>query len=209
MPQNSKKCRSCKNIKTLDAFGKMSRNKSKIEAICKICKAMKAKNYHRTKKGLITNIYIHQCKLSAKRGYSLPDYTSNELREVLLSNPSFHKLFKKWEDNLYNKQLAPSMDRINDYKPYTMDNIQLMTWKENREKASNDRKNGKNNKVNKAVLKLDINLNIIEEYHSASEAGRKNKIDRSWLSTCCRNTNYKAGGFFWRYKKENKCHKIR
>ena len=42
--------------------------------------------------------------------------------------------------------LAPSIDRKDDYKPYTFDNIQLTTWQQNKAKGHEDCKNGINNK---------------------------------------------------------------
>ena len=48
------------------------------------------------------------------------------------------------------KQLCT--DRIDDYKSYTLDNIQLITFRENVLKAHEDQITGKNRKLNKAAI---------------------------------------------------------
>lgn len=47
-------------------------------------------------------------------------------------------LYNNWKNNNYNKDLTPSVDRINPYKPYLKDNIQIMTWAENNKKSHFD-----------------------------------------------------------------------
>jgi hypothetical protein len=47
---------------------------------------------------------------------------------------NFYELYNNWIDSGYKKSDKPSVDRIDDYKGYSFDNIQLMTWKENNKK---------------------------------------------------------------------------
>ena len=71
------------------------------------------------------------------------------------------------------------------------------------------RKKGIDNRVNLAVYKLDKNTEeILEEYHSISEAGRKNNLEKANISKICNNyktkkykTKYQTcGGFKWKFK---------
>ena len=62
------------------------------------------------------------------------------------------------------------------YDEFPVENIQLTTWGDNKELEYTRRKNGKNNKVNKAVLKYSKQGVFIEEYYSLAEAGRDNKL---------------------------------
>ena len=72
-----------------------------------------------------------------------------------------------------------------------------------------ERKKGIDNRVNLAVYKLDKNTEeIIEEYHSISEAARKNNLEKANISKICNNyktkkykTKYQTcGGFKWKFK---------
>ena len=76
-------------------------------------------------------------------------------------------------------------------------------------RKSEERKKGIDNRVNLAVYKLDKNTEeILEEYHSISEAGRKNNLEKANISKICNNyktkkykTKYQTcGGFKWKFK---------
>lgn len=55
--------------------------------------------------------------------------------------------------------------------------------------------------LQKAVEMLDPNTNdVIQEFASISEAGRKMKINHSNIGTVCKGIRPKAGGYKWRYK---------
>jgi len=155
--------------------------------------------WKRTKKSLVTAMYFGQRTRSTLRGHHQPTYTKEELRDWLFSQKLFHILYDNWKRLDYQKNYIPSVDRINDYIGYTMDNIQLMTWKENRAKHDKDRKEGINNKMNKAVRKYTKDGYFIEEYYSISEAGRANGINISNIARCCKYKRESAGGFVWRY----------
>lgn len=56
----------------------------------------------------------------------------------------------------------------------------------------------------KAVIQLDLENNIIQEFVSVGEATHITKITSSAIAACCRKEKYrhKAGGYKWRYKHE-------
>lgn len=43
----------------------------------------------------------------------------------------FKKLFDDYVNSNFEKMLNPSIDRIDDFKSYVFDNMQLITWEEN------------------------------------------------------------------------------
>lgn len=61
-----------------------------------------------------------------------------------------------------------------------------------------------NSTRNKAVLKLDKQGNIIQEYKSLSDAGKDNNIYPDHIIKVCKNKPHHitAGGFKWKYKNE-------
>ena len=88
--------------------------------------------------------------------------------------------------------LRPSVDRINPLKPYTKDNIQLMTWGENKKKAYNIdsiiRKDHKDNKdlyegnLDMALRKISMARAICEKHFmDAKSKGIKIEYSQDWL----------------------------
>jgi hypothetical protein len=200
---DKKKCSRCGDVKLLKDFSFNKATKSGFMCSCKECDKLKAKIYRKTKKGLVYSIYSNQTLHSKQKGKSKPSYSLNELRTWLFSQELFHKLYDNWVESGYDRMLIPSIDRKNDYKSYSFDNIQLMTWKENMEKGSFDRINGINNKLSKAVIQYDLEGNFIKEYYSIMQASRDNKISDSNISSVCSGKRFKtAGGFIWKYKNE-------
>ena len=155
--------------------------------------------YRRTKKGLIKTLYRDQGYSSKMRGFGPPNYTIAEFTVWIIGQELFHKLHSAWEASGYKKEFRPSVDRKNDYIGYSFQNIQLMTWEDNRRKGNADRKNGINNKWNKGVCKYSLVGDFICSYYSAAEAGRQNNIRDTNISTCCRGGRAAAGGFKWQY----------
>jgi len=195
-----KQCARCKEWKELSEFNKEKRMNDELTLRCRMCINIVRKSYERTISGVIKVIYHDQKRRSCLMGYSLPTYNRLELQDWCFSQSLFYELYNRWVKSGYQKDLKPSIDRIDDYKSYSFNNIQLMTWRENREKGYRDRKNGVNNKTNKAVLQFDLEGNFIKEYHSLSQAARENKISRSSIiGNCCGKYNF-AKGFIWKYK---------
>jgi len=121
----------------------------------------------------------------------------------MLSNSEFHLLHKDWVDSDYEKWLVPSIDRKDDYKSYSLDNIQITTFFENNSRAHYDRRNGINNKASKAVLQYDFCGNFIKEYFSTCNAFRETGIKQSSISKACLNKGGRAGRFLWKFKTDH------
>jgi len=170
--------------------------------------------YRHSKKGLTTTIYNSQKKSSKRRKHPMPDYSLQQFRQWCFSQPLFHVLYKAWVKSEYNKMISPSPDRKNDYMPYTLANLQLMTWRENSEKAHADRKNGVNNKHSKAVVGVHKRTAERVEFYSIKQAERELGINNSHIYSCCigreakrkngyRQTYQSAGGYAWSFKERN------
>jgi len=191
-----KECTKCNEVKELTKFSKHKSRKDGLQSLCKQCDT----NRHRTKEGLISKIYGQQKRSSKERGYEMPNYTNLELQEWLFSKDKFHYLYINWEDSGWNKDFIPSVDRPDDYKPYSLDNIQLMTWKENRDKGALDRKEGRNNKSNVSVLQYTLDGVFVKEYYSQTQASIQTNVNRGNIGSCCIGICETAGGFKWTVK---------
>ena len=64
----------------------------------------------------------------------------------------------------------------------------MVTWEENNNKGYLDRKSGINNKLSKAVVKMDLNGNEIKEYYSMRQAARDIGGDSGNIWRVCNGT---------------------
>ena len=143
-----------------------------------------------------------------------PNFTKEELSQWIKENygENFNILFKRWIQKGCIRDLVPSLNRLNDYKPYTLDNIELVTWKENNILGRTSlktikqvhKKLGKIAKdmYSKKVLQIDRDTKqIINEYPSVREAARHNSgFDNSTISKVCRGEKKTHKGYIWKYK---------
>jgi len=199
MLKTTKKCIKCKSIKQKSNFSKHSSHLDRLQYYCKQCVLSKNKTYKRSINGIIATIYAHQRYRSKRRGYIPPTYSKDELKDWLFNKSKFILLYEEWVKSNYDKNMKPSCDRLDDYKSYSLDNIQLMTWGENNTKGYRDKKEGKNNKCNKSVSKYSKDGKFIESYHSISHASRGTEINQGSIGMVCRGDRNHAGGFVWRY----------
>jgi len=116
-------------------------------------KAEKTKLYNRTRRGLISRFYNHQLERCRTRGHTAPTYSKDELGFWVNSQENFEDLFCSWENSGYLKSLKPSIDRLDDYKSYTLENIQLVTWEQNNKKKG--REDTKSGKLHKATISIE------------------------------------------------------
>ena len=195
-----KTCARCRKSKDKIDFGNSKFSKDKLRCYCRKCNSLLNTIYQRSINGLISKIYATQIRGSKQRGHNPPTYTKQELIDWVLSQPNFKELYDNWVKSGYKKDLIPSVDRPDDYKGYSFNNIQLMTWKENNEKHYNDKKNGINTKNCKSVIQYDLNMNFIKEFKSIKIASRELNINDTNISLVCKNKRNTSGGFIWRYK---------
>lgn len=158
--------------------------------------------YYRSKKGFLTHLYSDQKVRSKRRGHSLPSYTKEELKEWLYKN-NFNTLYKQWVESGFDKYTKPSVDRLDNNKGYTLNNIRLVTWKQNDDQGNKDiRKGILIHKVNPqlSVIATCKKTNKTIEFSSIINAERETGISNSNISKCCRGIRNSAGGYTWKYK---------
>ena len=192
-----RECSKCWIQKECNMFFKDKNSKDWLRVNCKEC----VNKYSKTKVWLIGIMYASQRWSSKKRGHNNPNYTRIELQEWIFNNSAFEMLYNNWKNNWYSKMLKPSCDRINNEKPYTFNNLQLITWKENKIKWYKDRKKWPSNKQNRAVICVCIPTWKKTIYYSMSEASIQTWVNQSNISRCCNWIFKRAWNYYWKYKK--------
>ena len=195
-----KECSKCGKIKSFKEFNKRTNSKDGLMGDCRICHNKRCKKYYKTLRGMIVGIYNSQTFHSKRRNHTLQDYTSEELINHAVEKTNIIEMYTNWVKSGYNSNLKPSFDRLDDYKPYTLDNLQLITWEENNKKGYEDRKNGINNKQSKAVIGVHKGSGDVVEFYSTHEASRQLNICNSNISKSCKGKIKSVGGYIWSYK---------
>jgi len=196
----TKKCTVCKKTKLIRKF---SKNKNNLDGHMYRCKECRKKG-RKSRNMFVCDLYSGQLKRSRQSGYGLPEYNLEQLRTWIFVQDNFEQLYVNWEKSGFDRNLTPSVDRLDDYKGYSFGNIRLVTWRENMMKGNSDRVNGINNKANYLVVGFNLKENIEFEYHSINEAERQTGICQSNIVACCKGKRNTAGGYVWNYKNERK-----
>lgn len=206
-----KQCIKCKQMLPKNSFHKRKHIskytgivKEYISSFCKPCNTLKALERRQSIPGMYQDMYYGQISSSKHRKHPLPNYTLDELKIWVDLQPNSKELITAWVDSGYDKLLKPSCDRLNDYLPYTLDNLRLVTWEVNCKKSYSDKAQGINTKACKAVDQYSLDDKYIRSFYSLNEAAEHSKSKASNIQRCCINMKgYKtAGGFKWKYPQE-------
>ncbi len=195
-----KQCTKCNQLKPLSDYSKHAQCKNGIHTQCKQCISEHVIARKRTKKGLTQAIYTKQISSSRRRNHPQPNYSLQQLRQFFKDNPIADSLYKAWKLSGYESNLRPSVDRMDDNLPYTLSNIQLMTWRDNYTKSSSDRRSGIDNRTCRAVNQLTFDGELVSEHRSIAEASRVSGGSKSGINLCCNGTLQTSYGFKWEYK---------
>lgn len=152
-----------------------------------------------TEQGVIYKLYkdsLYSCK---KRKLEPPLYTHYELIDWMYEN-GFKAIYDKWVESGYDTTLKPSLDRLDDYKTYSFDNIRLITWGENRAKGHQQRREGigKHGALCKAV-DCYKDGELIATYISAAKAAEELSLDHTNITKVCNGKRQSCGGYTFTY----------
>ena len=201
-----KVCFKCKVEKPCTAFYKHKAMKDGYLGKCKTCSKSDVKanslkvgaKYDFSLKGFFRVLYKTQVANSKTRGHETPNYTKEELSQWCYEN-NFQKLFDTWVESGYSNELKPSTDRLDTFKGYTLDNLELVTWKENRRRQAEDIKQGRGTggKRCKAVSLVDITGNVLVSYLSMASATRAVGYD---VHSKVKHQTPTVEGYYWKVK---------
>lgn len=197
----TKTCSRCNTAKELTEFSLSSNNIGGLNGTCKPCVCERNKAYWKTPKGLISKIVATQTACSKQRGHPLPKYARESLYAWAIAN-NLNALVALWAASGYQKDLSPSVDRLNPNDHYRFGNIRLVTWKDNNEKAYEDRKACIHvTRQNKRVEQLTLDRVHVAYYESIASAARATGGIRSNINAMCKEHPVikSVKGFLWQY----------
>lgn len=196
------KCTKCHTDKPIEEFPKDKSNKRGYKAFCKDCAYAMTKRWARSEAGVITHTWHHQVRHSITRGHDAPEYTREQLTEWMLNHPKFSRLYAEWVDSGFDRDLKPSVDRLDNRYGYSFDNIRLVTFRENYRQFQKDKVSGKERSDCKPIQKLTKEGEVVGEYHSVAEALRQHgkSAKNARISACLTGQRKYYLHHQWRYK---------
>lgn len=165
-----KQCSDCKQTLPYTQFCKKASCKDGYNVRCKRCHTIKYKKS--SLKLVVKKIYSTQINNSIKRNHPLPNYTLNELIEWTKNQSNWDSLYKEWVKSDYERMLAPSIDRLDSLKPYSFDNIRLVSWRINQQQSADDKYDATDTRTLRPVRALTLTGELYKEYPSISQAMR-------------------------------------
>lgn len=195
-------CSTCHKTKKVSKFYRNKSKKDGLTSQCKRCVLKSKISYHRSKKGLIGDIYRSQRARSIKRGHLPPTYSFEELKDYIENHKDFMLLYEKWVESGYDKWQAPSIDRLENSKGYSIDNIQLVSWKKNFYLSD---------KAPRTIRKLSKEGLVLGEYITLKVAAESVGANYNvGVVNVCNGKQKTAHGYKWEYvlKKQSAHHAL-
>lgn len=185
LAENHKTCKDCQLGKPISDFYhiKLSSGRIGVYTQCKFCFNTMNNVHRRTQTGRIKAMYHKQRASCRKRNHLYPTYNKIELTEWLYDN-GFYALWCQWNWSDYHVDFSPSVDRLEDSKSYSFDNIRLITWWEN------------NNKRRRSVQQFKDGK-LINTFGSIADATRHLQLNSRSIPKCLSGKQNTAGGFTW------------
>lgn len=153
------------------------------------------------KTNILTKIYYSQIQSSKRRGHKPPEYTKEEFINYFINNEEFNNVFNTFLESGCKNNLKPSIDRLDDFKHYSFDNIRACTIKENESKGHNDKRLGigTQGKCCKKVLQYDLNGKLLAIFPSSAEASRQLGLFRQNINKVCKGQRKTSGNYIFKY----------
>jgi hypothetical protein len=129
----------------------------------------------------------------AKRYYGMELCDRDTFIYYFLTDENFIRIYSAWPDTGYAFGDAPTVDRIDNERGYSMDNIQFLTHRDNTLKDM----------VRKPILMFDKQGNFIKEYTCKWRASLELGIPNGNICKAVYGIRKSAGGYKFQFKNES------
>lgn len=165
-----KTCKDCNFSKPYSDFTPKASCTDGYEIRCKVCRSIR---YNKSNPALLAKkVYNTQIQHAVGRGHPAPDYDLATFTLWLTTQTTFDNMFAEWVASGYEIGLAPSADRLDNAKPYTLDNLELVPWSVNRQRAADSKKIGELYSGHRAVAAYNKDGSLFMQFVSLAEALR-------------------------------------
>ena len=195
----TKVCSRCNTEKNKSMFYKAKDRPDGVRTLCKECDNYAKLTRRRTKDGHINQIYITQKAKSKDRGHNQPSYSKKELHDWLYSQEKYHVLYDNWKRLDFQKDYSPSVDRLDNKIGYTIANIQVVTWAENRALGNESVSDGNSTRKYIPVDMYTVDGEFIKSFFSGAEASREMGLHIANIHKCCKHDVHAVGGYVWEF----------
>ena len=147
--------------------------------------------YRKTKNG-----FLRHCYAAMKHRHPV-EFSSQEFHDRYIEDPKFNRLFDYWERHDYKPSLVPSPDRIDCLKDYTFDNINWLTWADNRFKLRFDLVRSQA----RPILMVKYGK-VIKKFNGLKSASRSTALPNSNICACLHGRLKTCGGYEWYFEED-------
>ena len=152
--------------------------------------------FRKTRKGVLTNLYQKMKQRNIAKGFGTLQFSLKDIQNIFLNDEKYQTLFNEWVVSGYTYYKKPSIDRKNPDYGYSLDNIQIMSWEDNRRKG--DLENSK--RITTAIIMCDFEGNIIKEFNSVKQAVNETGLSQGNIVMCCQGKRRHTGGYVFKYR---------
>lgn len=143
--------------------------------------------WRKTRRGLITNLFN---KMKSRNDVEF----DLEYLHSFSQCKRFNRLFNEWVKSNFQKLKKPTIDRINRKYGYLKNNIQWLTWEENRYKQNMERRNR-----SLPVAEILDDGSVINVYKSQRDFVLKKSLHQSSVSEVLTGKRNHVRGFTFKY----------
>ena len=137
-----------------------------------------------------TSTFANMKSNSRNRNHPDMSFTKKEFIQWFKSQNNYAILWNNYLNSGGSKELKPTVDRIDDRLGYSLGNMQLLTWADNRAKQVI--------RQGKPITQLSLSGKLINRYASRGQAARSTGIRTGNIFRAL-NDGSTAGGFRWEY----------
>lgn len=164
-----KTCISCNETKSPLKFAKHGGFSDGRRSTCKDCYNIWQKS---DVARFVRKMFATQLAASTKRGHPAPNYDAEALHAWVVRQEAFPSLWAAYQAAGQLKDLAPSADRKDSNAPYSLHNLELVTWGVNNSRGSRDIKKGTKITQHRKVSASNLDGSHYKTYVSLHEAAR-------------------------------------